>query len=95
MTRQIIAPAQRAAILKIAKKYGVKNIRVFGSVARGEAGPKSDLDLLIDMEKHSLRQLVGFKLDVEDALGKGVDVVEACALHWYIRDKVLGEARPL
>ncbi len=90
-----LTPEQREEILKIAGKYGVTNIRVFGSYARGDADENSDLDLLIDMERPGLSKLVGFKLDAEEVIHKPVDVVKETGLHWYIKDRVINEARPL
>ncbi len=87
---------KRGEILRIAEKHGARNVRVFGSVARGEAGPQSDLDLLVDVEPvHSPWFPGGLVADLEDLLGCNVDVVEPEGLHWYIRDKVLREAAPL
>lgn len=68
----------RQEILTIAARYGAANVRVFGSVARGDAGPLSDVDLLIDLaDDRSLLDMIGFRLDVADLLGAGVDVVTA------------------
>jgi len=84
------------AIREIATRHGVSNVRVFGSHARGEAGPDSDLDLVIGMERgRDLLDLIGFQLDVQDLLGISVDVVTVNGLSPYIRDAVLAEARPL
>jgi len=64
-----------------------------GSVARGESGPESDLDILVEMEpSKSLLDHVALMQDLEDLLQRKVDVVSERALHWYIRDKVLAEA---
>ena len=69
---------------------------MFGSVARGEAGPESDVDLLIDLEPgRSLLDHVALLQDLEDILSLKVDVVNEKALHQCIRDRVLGEATPL
>jgi hypothetical protein len=88
--------AQRAEIIRIAREHGARNVRVFGSVGRGDGTPESDLDLLIDFEpRRSLLDLVGLKLDLEELLGCPVDVATEDALHWTIREKVLAEARPL
>lgn len=85
--------ARREEILRIARKHGAYNVRVFGSVVRDEAGADSDVDFLIEMERgRTLYDLVGVIQDLEDALGRKVDVVEEPVLHWYIRDRVLAEA---
>lgn len=84
---------KRDLILKIGYKHGVGNIRVFGSVARSEDGPKSDLDLLVEFEKgRSLFDLIHFKHEVEDLLGVKVDVVTENSIHWSMRQDVLAEA---
>jgi len=87
---------KRDQILQVAAERGASNIRVFGSVARGEAGPESDIDLLVDLESdRSLLDLGGLLSDLEDLLGCRVDIVTEKGLHWYIRDRVLAEAKPL
>jgi len=88
--------SKRQEILAIAASHGAHNLRVFGSVARGEAGPESDLDILVEMEPgKSLMDHVALMQDLEDLLQRNVDVVSERALHWYIREKVLSEATPL
>ncbi len=85
---------KREDILQIAARHGAFNVRVFGSVARGEAGPDSDVDFLIDVgQKHSAWFPAGLIIDLEDLLGRSVDVVTPDALHWFIRDQVLNEAK--
>ena len=87
---------KRGEILRIAAKYGAHNIRVFGSLARGEANETSDVDLLVEFEPgRSLLDHSGLKIDLEELLGCKVDVVEPDALHWVIRDDVLNQAIPL
>jgi predicted nucleotidyltransferase len=82
--------------LRIAARHGATNVRVFGSVARGTAGPDSDLDLLVDVTgKTSPWFPASLMVDLEDLLGVTVDVATAKSLHWVIRDRVLAEARPL
>ena len=88
--------ARREEILLIAEKYGALNVRVFGSVARGDAGPGSDVDFLVEMEDgRSLLDLGHMLMDLQDLLGCKVELVEPEGLHWYIRDRVLKEAVPL
>jgi uncharacterized protein len=81
---------KREEILRIAAKHGAYNVRIFGSVARGEAGPESDVDFLVDVgADHSSWFPAGLMVDLEDLLGCKVDVVEPEGLHWYIREQVL------
>ena len=83
-------------ILRIAACHGAGNVRVFGSVATGTAEADSDIDFLVDLEQNrSLLDLGGLLMDLQDLLGRKVDVVTEKGLHWYIRDRVLNEARPL
>ena len=87
---------KRGEILRIAARHGARNVRVFGSVARGEAGPDSDVDFLVEMEAgRSLMDLSRLVLDLEQLLGRRVEVGEPQAIHWYIRDQVLNEAVPI
>jgi uncharacterized protein len=81
---------------QIARRHGATHLRVFGSVARGEASSDSDLDVLADFEaKRDLLDIAGFKLDLEALLGCNVDVVEEVSLSPHIRERVLREAQPL
>jgi predicted nucleotidyltransferase len=87
---------KRDDILRIALRHGARNLRVFGSVARGDATPDSDLDLLVDVGTERTPFFpAGLVADLEDYLGCRVDVVTEAALHWYIRDRVLKDAVPL
>ncbi len=91
-----IIESRREDILRIAAKYGAVDVRVFGSVARGEAAPESDVDFLIQFEPgRSLLDHVALLQDLEDILSLKVDVVNEKALHHRIRDRVLREAVPL
>jgi len=86
----------REDILRICAKHGARNVRVFGSFARGEATPESDLDLLIDAGPGRTPFFPGgLLMDLQDLLGRQVDIVTQDALHWYIREQVLKEAVPL
>jgi uncharacterized protein len=96
MTVQEAVLAHREEILRIAARHGATNVRVFGSVARGTAGPDSDLDLLIDVgPKTSPWFPGGLLMDLEELLGYHVDITTERGLHPVIRDRVLAEARPL
>ena len=84
---------RREQILQLATEHGARNVRVFGSVARGDAGPESDVDFLVDVAPaHSSWFPAGLLLDLEDLLGRHVHVVTEAALHRRIRDRVLQEA---
>ncbi len=88
--------AKREQILEIAARYGAYNIRIFGSVAREEAGPDSDIDFLINLEpERSLIDHIALQQDLEDLLHRKVDVANEKGLHWHIRDRVIGESIPL
>ena len=87
---------KREDILRLATLHGARSVRVFGSVATGEARPDSDLDLLVEFEpQRSLLDHVALVQDLEDLLGRKVDVVTERSLHWYIRDRVIQQAVPL
>lgn len=87
---------RREDILRVAAQHGAQNVRVFGSATRGDAGPDSDLDFLVEFEEgQSLLDVTALWQDLEELLGREVDVVEPEGLHWYIRDRVLREALPL
>lgn len=87
---------QRERLLEIAAAHGIRNIRVFGSVARGEARLDSDVDLLVDIDPGTgVLGPGGFYMDVQDVLEVRPDIVEAAALQGRMRDRVLGEAVPL
>ncbi|NDJ78205.1 MAG: nucleotidyltransferase family protein [Chloroflexi bacterium] len=86
--------SKRQAVLDLAEKHGAKNLRVFGSVARGEAGPDSDIDLLVEWDMARISAWGGSRLDIElqHLLGRPVDITTENGLHWYIREQVLSEA---
>ena len=83
----------REEILKIAAKYGAYNVRVFGSVARGEATPDSDVDFLVELEpERTLLEQIALMQSLEELLGRKVDMTEPETLHECIKERVLKEA---
>ena len=87
---------KRDDIRSIAARHGAYNIRIFGSVVRGDAGPDSDIDFLIDAGPTTSSWFpAGLILNLEEILGRRVEIVTTKALNPYIRDHVLGEAKPL
>lgn len=87
---------KRDEILAIAARHGAYNVRVFGSVVRGEADDASDIDFLVDMESgRSLFDLGGVLYDLQECLGVSVDVTTENGLRVRIRERVLKEAVPL
>jgi predicted nucleotidyltransferase len=85
-----------SVIQKVATLHGVRNLRVFGSVATGQATDHSDIDFLVEMEAgRNIFDLGGLLADLKDLLGTRVDVVEVGSIHPYIRDRVLSESVPL
>ena len=96
MTHQQILSQKRAEILSIAGRYGARNLRIFGSVARAEADERSDIDFLVEMEPgRSLFDLGGMQSELEAALGRPVDVITEKGLRSRIRARVLSEAIPV
>ena len=88
--------AEQLRIEALAKKRGLRNLRLFGSVARGEAGDSSDIDLLVDaLPGTSLVDLAGFRQELEELLGRRVDVVTPADLSPAVRARALAEAAPL
>ena len=84
---------KREQILTTVAKHGARKVRVFGSVARGDAGPSSDVDFLVDMSKdHSLMERAALLVDLEGLLGRPVDVVTPRSLRPGMRARVLKEA---
>ena len=96
MTAEQRLKEKRQEILRVAAKHGATNVRVFGSVARGQAGPASDVDLLVDMGRdHSLLDRLSLILDLEEVLGRKVDVATERILRPALRERVIREAVPL
>jgi predicted nucleotidyltransferase len=87
---------KRDALIALAGQHRAENVRVFGSVARGEAHEKSDLDLLVHFrEGASLFDLIDLKDDAEKLLGLTVDIVSDGGLSPYLKERILSEARPI
>ena len=96
ITAEQIVRNNREGILRITAEHGARNVRVFGSVARGESRPDSDVDLLVEFDANrSLLDHVALVQDLEELLGMKVQVTTEDALHWFIRDRVLEQAVPL
>ncbi len=89
----------RSRISQIARRYGVREIRVFGSVARGSATHESDVDFLIDFDRAgktgSTLRSVDLALELERLLKRHVDVATEDSLHWFVQPQVVTEAVPL
>lgn len=97
MTIAELLKTRRDEILAIAERHHrASNVRIFGSVARGEAGPDSDVDLLLDLERgRTLIDHGQLQVDLEGLLGRKVDVVTEWGLLAHLRARVLEEAIPL
>jgi predicted nucleotidyltransferase len=96
LTLHALRSERREEILRLAEQRGARNLRVFGSVARGEAKEGSDLDLLVEWEPdRSLLDHAALVEDLQDLLGMKVHVGTEKSLHWYVRDRILREATPL
>jgi uncharacterized protein len=92
--REIVA--NRSALLAAAERRRARDVRVFGSVARGQDGESSDVDLLVSLDAGaSLLDLIGFACDAEDILGVRVDVGTPESLRPHVRDEVLADAATL
>ena len=96
MKTEDIVTSHREEILTTARKHGAYNVRVFGSVARGEARPDSDIDFLVNLETgRSLMDLARLLRELQLLLGRNVDVVTEADLRPRIRPQVLKDARAL
>ena len=83
-------------ILPILRKHGVKRAGVFGSIVRGEGTEQSDVDVLVELPPGlSLLDFIGIKLELEQLLGRKVDLVEYAGLEWRIRERILSEEIPI
>lgn len=96
MELSILLKQKREKVLETAARFGASNVRVFGSVARGEADETSDIDLLVTMEPgRSLMDLGGLLVELQELLGTEMDVVTEKGLRPRIREQVLKDAVPL
>lgn len=87
---------KRDEILRLAEMHGARNVRVFGSVARGEANQESDIDILVHMEDgRSYFDLVDLLDALQELLGRNVDIVDDDGLSPYLKDRILAEAIPV
>ena len=93
MTLEQLRATKRDEVLRLAARYGARNVRVFGSLARGEHDPRSDIDFLVELEPgRSLFDLGGLLMALQEALGAEVDVVTEKGLRPRIRERVLADA---
>jgi hypothetical protein len=96
MAVEALLREKRQDVLRIASKYGARSVRVFGSVARGEADAESDVDFIVELETgRSLLDLGGLQFELEALFGRPVDVMTECGLKGRIRERVLREAVPV
>lgn len=96
MDIRTVLKEKREDILRIAERYGARNVRIFGSVARGEADKESDVDLLVSFDPETgLLQQAALIRELRALLGRPVDVVDDDGLRPRMRDRVLNEATPL
>lgn len=95
-TLEYLQSEKRDDILALAEKHGVKDVRIFGSVVRGDDRPDSDIDFLISLgEGGGISEWFNFKFGLEDLLHRQIDVVPEKNLHWFVRPQILAEAKPL
>lgn len=96
MTATDVLKSKRNDILRLASQYGASHVRVFGSLARGEAGPSSDIDLLVQMEEgRSLLDLIELSQELESVLQRKVDILTDDGLSPYLKERIQAEAIPL
>jgi len=96
MTTLDLLNTKRDEILRITARHGGRNMRVFGSVARGEDKPDSDVDMVVDLdEDRTLFDLIGLQQDIEDLLGRTVDLLTEKGINPRLRERILREAKPL
>jgi len=83
----------RARLDELCQKHDVRVLKLFGSAARGDDGPESDVDLIVEFEgEKSLFDLIGLELELQEFLGRDVDLVTEPAISPYLRDRILSSA---
>jgi hypothetical protein len=88
--------SKREQIISLATQYKIHSIKLFGSVLREEENPESDVDFLVECRDDcSLFDIISLKYDLEEFLGRQVDIVTDDSLHWTLKDKILQEAKPI
>jgi predicted nucleotidyltransferase len=88
--------AHRRAVLELAARHGARNVRVFGSIARGDDRPDSDVDLLVDIEPgRTLLDVIALEQDLAELLGRPVQVLTDGGLSPYLQERILAEAAAL
>ena len=96
MSAKINREQLKNGILPLLKRYGVRRASLFGSVARAEDSPDSDIDILVELpDSASLLELAGLKIELEEALHRQVDVLTYDSLHPLLRDSILSEQEPI
>jgi len=96
MKNEDLLREKRNEILQIAARHGARDVRIFGSTSTGESQEESDIDLLVNTtEQTSPWFPVGLKEELEELLGKKVDIVTENGLYWLLRRRILNEAKPL
>jgi len=96
MTLKELLKEKRPEILQIAARHGARNVRVFGSVVRGDAREDSDVDFLVDLEPgRSVLDQAALTLDLQELLGRKADVLTEGGLYWLLRRRILKEAQLL
>jgi hypothetical protein len=95
MASELLRPF-RSDILALAPRHGAYNVRVFGSIARGDNRPDSDIDFLVDVEPgRTLLDVIAFEQDLEELLGRKIEVLTDAGLSPYLQQRILAEAASL
>ncbi len=81
-------------LIEVLKRHGIKKMKIFGSYARGEERPDSDLDIIVEFtERKSLREFVGIEQELEDALKIKVDLLMESSISPYLKERIEKEAK--